>query len=332
MPKSLVCASFLALASIMISSAAISQTITMEAVNEAAWEGGQLGATSPRVIKLQVLLDRAHASPGAIDGQMGTNTRRAIAAFREINGEGKQGDDRVDDQLWQALTSRNKEPALVRYEISSADVKGPFVKQMPEDFGEMAKLAHMSYMSVQEKLAERFHMTEELIRTLNPEADFDRPGTELVVANVLREGLAGKVARIDVRLEQVRAFDKDDQLLSIYPATIGSDDRPSPAGDFKVTAIAEDPIYYYDPALNFSNVEAQEKLELPPGPNNPVGSVWISLSAEGYGIHGTPDPEEVGKAASHGCIRLTNWDALELAKHVSTATTVKIADAAGRTR
>jgi lipoprotein-anchoring transpeptidase ErfK/SrfK len=173
-------------------------------------------------------------------------------------------------------------------------------------------------------------MSEELIRKLNPEAVFDRPGTEIVVANVVREGLPGKVARLEVRSEQVRAFDKDDRILAIYPATIGSTERPSPIGDFKVTAVAEDPIYYYDPASNLSNVDAKEKLELPPGPNNPVGRVWISISAKGFGIHGTPHPEEVGKTASHGCIRLTNWDALELAKHVSKSTAVMIADTAPR--
>ena len=203
---------------------------------------------------------------------------------------------------------------------------------MPTDFREAAKLDHMSFTSVQEKLAERFHMSEELLRKLNPEAEFDKVGTEIVVANVMREGLPGKVARLEVQQEQVRAFDKDDRILAIYPATIGSQERPSPTGDFKVTAIANNPVFYYDPALNLQNVEAQEKLELPPGPNNPVGVVWISISAKGYGIHGTPHPEEVGKTASHGCIRLTNWDARELAKHVSKATTVSIPDAAGRAR
>ena len=301
-------------------------------MNEATWKSGKSGSTSPRLIRLQVLLDRAHASPGAIDGQMGTNTRRAIAAFREMSGEGDKGGEEIDEQLWQTLSSQDQEPVLVRHVISDADVEGPFIEQMPTDFREMAKLDRMSYASVQEKLAERFHMSEELLRKLNPEAEFDKVGTEIVVANVMREGLPGKVARLEVQQEQVRAFDKDDRILAIYPATIGSQERPSPTGDFKVTAIANNPVFYYDPALNLQNVEAQEKLELPPGPNNPVGVVWISISAKGYGIHGTPHPEEVGKTASHGCIRLTNWDARELAKHVSKATTVSIPDAAGRAR
>jgi lipoprotein-anchoring transpeptidase ErfK/SrfK len=319
-------ASFLALAAIMTNGAALGQQITMETVNDAAWEGGQASSTSPRVIKLQVLLDRAHASPGVIDGRMGTNTQKAIAAFREMHGQGKKLGDEIDEQLWEMLTSQNRDPVLVRHVISDADVEGPFIDSVPEDFREMAKLSHLSYTSVQEKLAERFHMTEELLRELNPEAEFDRPGTEIVVANVMREGLPGKVARLEIKKEKVRAFDKDDRVLAIYPATIGSQERPSPMGEFKVTAIAEDPIFYYDPALNFQNVEAQEKLELPPGPNNPVGVVWISISAKGYGIHGTPDPEGVGKTASHGCIRLTNWDAQELAEHVSKGTTVRISD------
>jgi lipoprotein-anchoring transpeptidase ErfK/SrfK len=330
MLKYLMCACFIAVVPSMTSSAANGQNFTMEAVNEAIWEREQSGSTSPGVIKLQVLLDRAHASPGAIDGRMGTNTQRAIAAFREITGE--KGGEEIDDQLWQTLTSQDREPALVRHVISDADVEGPFIKQMPEDFREMSKLSHLSYTSVQEKLAEWFHMTEDLIRALNPKAEFDRPGTEIVVANVRREGLPGKVARLEVKQEQVRAFAKDDRILAIYPATIGSEERPSPTGDFEVTAIAEDPIFYFDPALNFRNVEAQEKLKLPPGPNNPVGVVWISISAKGYGIHGTPHPHEVGKTASHGCIRLTNWDARELSKHVSKATAVTISDAAVRAR
>lgn len=202
---------------------------------------------------MQVLLDRAHASPGAIDGRMGTNTRRAIAAFREINGQDEKGGGEIDDQLWQTLTSQDKEPALVRHVITDADVEGPFVEQVPEDFREMARLPHLSYTSVHEKLAERFHMTEQLLQELNPKAEFDRPGTEIVVANVRREGLPGKVARLEVKQEQVRAFDEDDRFLAIYPATIGSEERPSPTGDFNVTAIAEDPIFYYDPALNLQS-------------------------------------------------------------------------------
>ena len=122
---------------------AFSQKITMEAVNEATWKSGKAGATSPRLIRLQVLLDRAHASPGALDGQMGTNTRRAIAAFREMSGEGDKGGEEIDEQLWQTLTSQDNEPVLVRHVINDADVEGPFIEQMPTDF-HIGVIDHMS--------------------------------------------------------------------------------------------------------------------------------------------------------------------------------------------
>jgi lipoprotein-anchoring transpeptidase ErfK/SrfK len=143
---------------------------------------------------------------------------------------------------------------------------------------------------------------------------------------VQREQLPRKIARVEVSAseQRVRAYDKEHNVVAVYPATVGSSERPSPQGELKVTSIVENPTYHYDPALNLRGVDVQEKLELPPGPNNPVGVVWIALSAKGYGIHGTPDPEAVSKRASHGCIRLTNWDALELAKHVSKGTRVSI--------
>jgi hypothetical protein len=138
--------------------------------------------------------------------------------------------------------------------------------------------------------------------------------------------LPGKISRLEVGAirQRVKAYDEGDKLVAIYPATVGSEDRPSPKGDFKVTKITENPVYHYDPALHLRGVHVKEKLDIPPGPNNPVGAVWIDLSADGYGIHGTPDPDKISKSASHGCIRLTNWDALELAKHLSKGTPVLI--------
>jgi len=130
--------------------------------------------------------------------------------------------------------------------------------------------------------------------------------------------LPSKISRVEVdaNRQRVEAYEGD-KVVAIYPATVGSEDRPTPKGEFKVMKITENPVYHYDPALHFRGVHVNEKLDLPPGPNNPVGAVWIDLSAEGYGIHGTPDPEKISKSASHGCIRLTNWDALEVAKHLS---------------
>jgi lipoprotein-anchoring transpeptidase ErfK/SrfK len=168
----------------------------------------------------------------------------------------------------------------------------------------------LSYTSPRELLAEKFHMSEALLRKLNPGASFDQEGQEIVVANVERNSLSDKISRIEVdaNRQRVKVYGEGDKLVAIYSATVGSEDRPTPQGEFKVTKITENPVYHYDPALHLRGVHVNEKLNIPPGPNNPVGVVWIDLSAEGYGIHGTPDPDKISKSASHGCIRLTNWD------------------------
>jgi lipoprotein-anchoring transpeptidase ErfK/SrfK len=306
--------------------------LSMEAVNDAEWSRHAGALSRPLLLKIQVLLDRAHASPGQIDAMRGENTRKAIIAFREMRDLG--AGERIDQQLWQALVDQESAPVLVRYSIGDADVAGPFIDQVPDDFRDKAKLKQLSYTSAQELLAEKFHMSERLLEELNPGVAFDNAGTEIVVANVEREGLPRKIARIEVDAthQRVRAYDRDDRIILVYPATVGSSERPSPTGEFKVSTIAQNPTYHYDPSLNLRGVNVVEKLELPPGPNNPVGRVWIGLTAKGYGIHGTPDPEAVSKHASHGCIRLTNWDALELAKHVSKGTPVTIGRSAREAR
>jgi lipoprotein-anchoring transpeptidase ErfK/SrfK len=302
------------------------QGLSMETANNAQWRGKQANSSTALLVKLQILLDRAHASPGEVDGTRGENTRKAVAAYREMRNLG--AGERIDEQLWRALRDSDEEPVLKTYMITEKDIAGPFIEQVPTDYREKASLERLGYTSVQEALAEKFHMSEKLLRQLNPNASFEAR-SEIVVASVDRETLPRKIARVEVDSgrQQVRAYDKDDRIVAIYPATVGSAERPSPTGNLKVTAVAENPRYHYDPALNLKGVDVLEKLEIPPGPNNPVGVVWIALSAKGYGIHGTPDPDVVSKRASHGCIRLTNWDALELAKHVSKGTPVFIGEA-----
>ena len=189
-------------------------------------------------------------------------------------------------------------------------------------------MERLGYTSPEELLAEKFHMSQDLLRRLNPDASFDQAGQEIVVANVENQSLPRKISRLEVDAEKqrVKVYDEDNNLIAIYPATVGSEDRPSPKGEFKVTAISENPVYPYDPSLNLRGVHVKEKLQIPPGPNNPVGAVWISLSAEGYGIHGTPEPDKISKSASHGCVRLTNWDALDLARNLNDGTPVSIVD------
>ena len=296
----------------------------LESINNAEWRGGNV--STPLLVKLQVLLDRAHASPGEIDASRGENTRKAITAYREMRG--LRSGEQIDENLWRALAENDQEPAITTYTITEKDIAGPFIDKVPTDFREKAALKRLSYTSVQELLAEKFHMSEKLLRQLNPNARFEEAGTEIVVANVQREELPRKVSRVEVdgARQNVIAYDSSNAIVAVYPATVGSAERPSPSGEFKVTGVAQNPTYHYDPKLNFRGVDVQEPLDLPAGPNNPVGLVWIALSAKGYGIHGTPDPGTVSKRTSHGCIRLTNWDALELAKHLTKGTPVNIAE------
>ena len=298
-------------------------SLSLESVNDASWQSRRKPSTA-LLVKLQVLLDRAHASPGEIDSTLGENTRKAVAAYAEMKDLGPT--DRVDEKLWLALTASDTEPVLVSYTITEKDTRGPFSKNIPEDFRAKAAMQQLGYTSPRELLAEKFHMSEDLLRKLNPGVSFDKEGQEIVVANVERDSLFGKISRIEVDAsrQRVKAYGEGDKLIAIFPATVGSVDRPTPKGEFKVTKISENPVYNYDPALHLRGVHVDEKLNIPPGPNNPVGSVWIELSADGYGIHGTPEPDKISKSASHGCIRLTNWDALELAKHLSRGTVVVI--------
>jgi len=298
-------------------------SLSLESVNEAEWQA-QGKPSTPLLVKLQVLLDRAHASPGEIDGTLGENTRKAIAAYAEMKG--LEPTEQLTEQLWRAITESDAEPALVNYKITEKDTRGPFSKKIPEDFRAKAAMDRLAYTSPRELLAEKFHVSEDLLRKLNPGASFDKEGQEIIVAKVERDSLPGKISRleVDATRQRVKAYGEGDKLVAIYPATVGSEDRPTPKGEFKVTKITENPVYHYDPALHLRGVHVNEKLDIPAGPNNPVGAVWIDLSAEGYGIHGTPDPDKISKSASHGCIRLTNWDALELAKHLSKGAPVLI--------
>lgn len=267
------------------------------------------------VAAVQVLMDRAGASPGVIDGKFGSNVDKAFAAYREITGTNLKSTDAAGIKA--ALAASGGDP-FIDYTITPEDAAGPFVASIPADYGQKAQLPAMSYTSVTEALAERFHMDEAYLKALNPEANFSRPGTVIKVANT-GELVTTKVARVVANkgLKQVFAFDQGGKLVAAYPATIGSSDTPSPTGTHTVSRIAFDPNYTYNPKINFKQGDNDKVLTIPPGPNGPVGSIWIALDKPTYGIHGTPDPSKIGKTESHGCVRLTNWDARELAKLVS---------------
>ena len=273
------------------------------------------------VAALQVLLDRGGASPGVIDGRFGSNVDKALAAYNQITGSNLRSTDAVGIQAALAQTGGD---AFANYTITPEDAAGPYVASIPEDYSQKAQLDRMAYTSVTEALAERFHMDENYLKGLNPEADFNRPGTIIKVANFGRL-VATPVARIvaDKDKKQVFAYDAAGKLVAAYPATIGSADTPSPTGTHTVSRVALDPNYTYNPNINFKQGQNDKILTIPPGPNGPVGSVWIALDKPTYGIHGTPDPSKIGKTESHGCVRLTNWDARELAKLVSPGVTVE---------
>lgn len=272
---------------------------------------------SPAVARMEILLDRAGASPGVIDGFDGENLRKAIAAFEIMLG-GKP-DGLISPELLKALDVPGD--VIGSYVISPDDVS-VIVPPIPTDYAEMAKLSFLGYTSVAEELAERFHMDQKFFVALNPGAAF--AAGETVYGAITGPNRKGLVARIeaDKAARQVRAYDGNGTLLVAYPATIGSAATPSPTGTHTVVAIAENPTYTYNPDLNFKQGNNDKVLTIPPGPNGPVGSVWIALSEPTFGIHGTPEPSLIDKAASHGCVRLTNWDAEELAKLVSKGVTV----------
>lgn len=277
-----------------------------------------------QIAALQTFLDREGISPGVIDGHMGDNVTKAIAAWQEMTGETL--DPNNSEDIMQRLTYSGGLP-VVNYTITAADAAGPYVAAIPEDYAHKAQLPAMSYTSVTEKLAEQFHMDEGYLKQLNPGADFTVPGTTIKVINP-GPNKSGEVTRIvaDKGRKQVFAYGADGKLISAYPATIGSTDTPSPTGTHTVQRIAFDPGYTYNPKINFKQGDNDQILQIPPGPNGPVGSVWIALSKPTYGIHGTPEPSKIGKSSSHGCVRLTNWDATELAKMVKPGTTVEFVE------
>ena len=202
------------------------------------------------------------------------------------------------------------------------DVRGPFVSAIPQRIQDQGGLKKLHFMRVSELLGERFHMDEDFLLRLNPGTDFSKAGSIIRVANIGKPDL--RVSRIvaDKALKLVTAFDASGNLVAAYPASIGSRQNPSPRGEFSVRNKAGNPAYTLAPDNGFEEMEGNRQIIVAPGPNNPVGIAWIGLSKKTFGIHGTPDPSRVGKSASNGCIRLTNWDALELAKLVSTGVEV----------
>jgi len=304
---------------VLLAGPAAAAPLDIQAINDAQWraEKTSKGGVSPIVIRAQVLLDRAHFSPGEIDGKQGDNFKKAVRAF--AIDQGLPSTDVLTEELWQKLNSTSGDGVVKEYSITDDDVRGPFATRIPARMEDMQHLPTLAYTSAREKIAEKFHMSQELLSALNPRQKFEKAGDKIVVTDIAAADLPGKAARIEIdkSIQMLRVFDRDQRILAVYPVTAGSAEKPAPTGTLKVTSVARNPTYHYKPAYEFKGVRASKPFTIKPGPNNPVGVVWIGLSREGYGIHGTPDPSKVSKTESHGCIRLTNWDALQLAAAVT---------------
>ena len=285
------------------------QTIDAAAVNDA----NAARTNGAGILRAQILLDRANFSPGEIDGNSGGNFARAISGFQQSRNLPVTG--KLDDTTWAALNADTM-AAVVPYRLTDTDVAGPFV-DVPKDLLEQSKLKALGYSNVLEALGEQFHSSPNLLRKMNPSAKFEA-GEEIQVPNI-SSGLSGmKAAKVTVsKAGYVQALDADGKVLAQYPCSSGSEHDPLPIGTWKITGVSKNPKFHYNPELFWDASPQHSKATILPGPNNPVGVVWIDLTKEHYGIHGTPEPSGVGHTQSHGCIRLTNWDASKLAAMVA---------------
>ena len=305
---------------------------------------GETEAADSLVMRAQVALDRLAFSPGVIDGKEGQSYKLALAGFQEARGLPRTG--QLDQPTQAALFAGQSIAATRRVVIPTAFARGPFVRNLPTSTSAQANFEHLGYRSMTEALAERFHTTPATLFALNG------PNTPLAADRTIRvpaignvplatiegdeRGWAQTLQTLGVAAEQPEAerivvsksqgtlqvFDKAGKLIAQFLVTTGSGHDPLPLGNWKIKGESRNPDYQYDPDLFWDAKKNEKSKRLAPGPNGPVGVVWIDLSKDHYGIHGTPEPQNIGRTESHGCVRLTNWDAARLAQMVHAGTEV----------
>lgn len=296
----------------------------------------------PQTMQLQVALDRLGFSPGVIDGRRGFSLGLAISGFQEANGLPATG--KPDRKTTAAVAALHPPPALAKITLTREDLTGPFTGPLPRGEMAQAKLPALGYANALEMLSERYHTTPEVLIALNSPSTRMAPGTVINVPNVattahdypvaLPADYKATLAGLNVPSGQpqadhltlskakrsLSAYDAKGGLIARFPVTTGSSHDPLPLGHWKIVGASYNPEFHYNPKLFWDAKKGDRKATLPPGPNGPVGIVWLDLSKPHYGIHGTPEPQNIGRTESHGCVRLTNWDAGRLSLMVKPGT------------
>ncbi len=269
----------------------------------------------------QIALDRIGFSPGLIDGKIGPKTELATREFQRVRALPLTG--RLDAPTIAALEI-DPDGSVTHYTVPADDLAQ--IGIVPQDWEGKSRQARLAYESLSAVVAERFHCTRSLLGDLNPGVMLDslRPGDVMIVPNVrpAAEAVRGESVEIDLRAKLIRVLDRQKRLIGLFHCSVAAEKAHLPSGETRVAVITENPTYLFDPKMWPEVKGVDRKLLIPPGPRNPVGLCWIGLGLAGYGIHGTPNPELIGKTGSHGCVRLTNWDALRLSKMIAVGTRV----------